>query len=44
MKCRVMLVLLLLVAGAIVNVAVAWGCAWWADVDWEASGPVDDDP
>ena len=32
MKRRLLILLLLLVAGAIVNVAVAWGCALWSPI------------
>ena len=30
MKRRVLTIAIFLLAGAVVNVAVAWGCAWWA--------------
>jgi hypothetical protein len=35
--------LLLLVGGAVVTIAVAWCCAWWVHLVWDASGPVEDD-
>ena len=33
MKRRLLIILIFLLAGAVVNVAVAWGCAGWLDTD-----------
>jgi len=34
MKRRISILLILLLAGAVVNVAVAWGCAFWVNPTW----------
>lgn len=41
---RIRIALLVLLLGAIVNVAAAWGFAWFVTLHWHTSGPIDDDP
>jgi len=43
MRRRLFIVAVFLLAGAVVNVGVAWGCAAWADVDTDNTGGISED-
>jgi hypothetical protein len=44
MRRRITQIIAFLVLGAMVNIAVAWNCAWWCDLEWDTSGPIEEDP